>query len=913
MSQEDIYIPISLKEKFMSKVRPYDFGRVFFLDKSNSIPDKIYFQPLGNHVANVRRLVKLWDIEDFPGNNEEDKLKSKARVDEAARIHDIGKPYRFKLEVKKTKQGKFKEYIYSFKGHRFLAESSNEWAKMLAIGHHDFSVNDICRDSYKLKKNSSDYQDILTQDSLAYARELYILEMCDQIEAELACRIIGNDEQAESRAFMDFTTTKLDDDNLNYSIDPWPFEKKEIPLSFVYWSMELSQDDKNSLKKLLDSPEKLEIEINKLVEKWWKDNRGKPPREIPKIATLKQNESLDITDKWNCETFYKKLGGENFNPNPMQKEMWEEIFENYHPTVLLKSPTGSGKLEAILFPSLAKNHRLILPLPARSLIDDQKERIAKYIQIFSQLPENQNREFSLVIDTGSQMYRQVYQNGKEVKRNINPRRHLYKGDVILTTIDKFIYRYFAFGDKQKSFIFPLRINHKKTLICFDEAHSYENIAFTNFSSLVKSLYEAGRSLVLMTATLPPEHLKYFDYFEPVIDYIDDSEKAEKLEIFQQVTLKYSHPEKSFEWRDEQLEKIPDILLTEWKKAKTQMRIITVVETVKDAVKIYQEVKDELGSKTDKQEQFIFLYHGRLDQYQRPEIYQKLKQRDENNLPYILITTSAIEVGCDLNSQILISEICPPENLIQRAGRCNRKGNISDAKVIVVGKKIKDFVNTLDQDSWQKYQETLKVLKSNKQFHPQKISECISRSQQVNDYRVIELFSMLHDYVYGADLTCQPLHKKGLIITRSWTPSATLVYDDGTKEDSIENIHKMPQVTVPVDRLIIKENQTNKYTNLEVYEHYYNQEETRWSLRPLGWGCAYQKNIVVKIKKSNEGAFVPDGKQEYNYVQELGFIELPGIFIKLKTHNLDEKLLFKQDDSEQKSASIFYIKTLEISK
>lgn len=779
----------------------------------------------------------------------------------------------------------------------------------------------------------------MTQDSLTYAQELYILEMCDQIEAELACRIIGNDKQAESRAFMDFTTTKLDDGNFKYLIDPWPFEDREISLSFVYWSMELSRDDKNSLEKLLDSPEKLEIEINRLVEKWWKYNRGKPPREIPKIATLKHNKSPDTYER-DCETFYKKLGGENFHPNPMQKEMWEAIPETSNPetsnvetsnlktpkpTVLLKSPTGSGKLEAILFPSLGKNYRLILPLPARSLIDDQKERIAKYIQIFSQLPENQNREFSLVIDTGSQMYRQIYQNGEEVKRKINPRRHLYKGDVILTTIDKFLYRYFAFGDKQKSFIFPLRINQGKTLICFDEAHSYENIAFTNFFSLVKSLYEAGRSLVLMTATLPPEHLEYFDYFDSVIDYIDNSEKSEKLKEFQQVTLKYSHPEKIFEWRDVEIEEIDkqpekcqeflckeiqEILLEEWEKAKADIPIITVVETVKDAVKIYQEVKNKLGSIIDKQEQFLFLYHGRLDQYQRPEIYQNLKHRDNHNLPYILITTSAIEVGCDLNSQILISEICPPENLIQRAGRCNRKGNIPDAKIIVVGKKIQDFANTLDEDSWQKYQETLKELKSHKQFDPQKISECISRSQQVNDYRVVELFSMLHDYVYGADLTCQPLHKKGLIITRSWTPSVTLVYDDGTQGN---NIQKMPQITVPIDRLIIQtateEKESNEYANTHIYEHYYNQEETRWSLRPLGWGCAYQKNILVKINKSNDEVFVPDEKQEYNYQQELGFLELPGIFLKLKTHNLDQKLLLKQDNSEQQSAIITYTKNL----
>ncbi len=49
--------------------------------------------------------------------------------------------------------------------------------------------------------------------------------------------------------------------------------------------------------------------------------------------------------------------------------------------------------------------------------------------------------------------------------------------MILTTIDKFLYRYFAFGDKQKSFIFPLRIHQEKSLICFDEAHSYDDLAF----------------------------------------------------------------------------------------------------------------------------------------------------------------------------------------------------------------------------------------------------------------------------------------------------------------------------------------------------------------------------------------------------------------------------------------------------
>ena len=448
----------------------------------------------------------------------------------------------------------------------------------------------------------------------------------------------------------------------------------------------------------------------------------------------------------------------------------------------------------------------------------------------------------------------------------------------------------------------MRIHREKTLICFDEAHSYDEISFTNFHSLVKSLYEAGRSLILMTATMPKEHLERFDYLE-LIDYIDEPEQAEQLREFQRKILNQPHlNQRGFEWnsgigRDSENPEIfqnefAQIIIQEW-QAKPNRKIIAVVERVKDAAAIYQEVNKHLGDNTDTLGRFLFLYHGRIADQIRPNIYKQLQERDAKNQPYILITTSAIEVGCDLNAEVLISEICPPENLIQRAGRCNRKGNIPDAKVVVIGNSIPDFANTLDEAGWQTYQETLRSLE---QFNAQEIGKSISRSEQVDDYRVVELFSMLHDYVYGADLTCKPAHEKGLVITRSWTPSATLVYRKG------EISHK---ITVPLDRLIKNEN--NEYANTLVYEHYYNPETTRWDLRNLGWGSAYLKDIVIELHANNEGAAMYDGKPEYEYEQELGFVKLPGVFIKLKTTDFDEKLLYKHTNN--KSAIITYTKAL----
>lgn len=882
---------------------PFNFGRVFFPEKSKAIPNKIYFQPLENHVRNVIQLVKAWNIDDFPGATLKERQDSLERVVKAAAIHDKGKPQRFKLDVKTNQKDKFKEYTYSFKGHRYLANHPDIGVETLAIGHHDFSVNDISRDTYKLKKESQTYSDILAKEPLTYARELYILEMCDQIEAELACRVIGDDEQADSRTFMDYTTKKkIGTSSEVYLIDPCPFKENNIFLTFQYWSMELSQADKDSLQVCIDKEQdsKLGNLIDRIAKDWWQSQQGKPEKAEPKSITLESRQSDTNLKSWNCESLYKALGGEQFIPNPMQQEVFEAIVKN-NPAFMFKSPTGSGKLEAVLFPALAQGYRLILPLPARSLLEDQKERIEKYLIKLSKTQPN--REISLVVDTGVQMYRWVYWNGEDITStlNINSRRHLYKGDVILTTIDKFLYRYFAFGDKQKSFIFPLRINQEKTLICFDEAHTYDEISFTNFHSLVKALYEAGRSLILMTATMPEYISERFDYLE-LIDYVDISDNANKLREFQLQTLNQRYVnQRSFEWiievkRDREnpdrfQSEFTNIILKQC-QAKENCKIICVVETVTDAAAIYEKLIKQLGLNLKDKPENVFLYHGRIAEQLRTELYNRLKQRDSGNQSYILITTSAIEVGCDLNCEILISQICPPENLIQRVGRCNRKGNFLNAKVILVSDEIPGFANSLDETEWENYKNKLQSLK---QFDTQKIQKCISHSQQVDDYRVVELFSMLHEYVYQADITFQYLHKRGLIPTRSWTPSVKLEF-----HGEQEQIHS---ISVPIDRLCSE----TKYANTHVYQRKYDQENTKWEMQPLSkWGSAYNKEIVVKIYRDKEGVIYDAELEDYQYEESLGFVKLPKIFIKLKTNSADEKLLYLEGD---RKAIITYTKSL----
>ena len=173
----------------------------------------------------------------------------------------------------------------------------------------------------------------------------------------------------------------------------------------------------------------------------------------------------------------------------------------------------------------------------------------------------------------------------------------------------------------------------------------------------------------MTATMPEAYQKELNFLDNV-----DYTQADKLTSLSE-SLNYASPAKQFEYIHADAKDVRDeICAYVSSKSELDKKTIVTVETVEDVVPIYQFMKERKAGEN------VFLYHGRLSDGQRRNVYQKLKQiEEEKDGSYLLLTTSAIEVGCDLNAHLLITELCNPDQLIQRAGRCNRKGQIKDAK------------------------------------------------------------------------------------------------------------------------------------------------------------------------------------------------------------------------------------------
>ena len=74
-----------------------------------------------------------------------------------------------------------------------------------------------------------------------------------------------------------------------------------------------------------------------------------------------------------------------------------------------------------------------------------------------------------------------------------------------------------------------------------------------------------------------------------------------------------------------------------------------------------------------------LIHSRFRQGERNNLNELIEDLKEDS-DMIIVSTQVLEAGIDISASTLITEIAPWPNLIQRFGRCNRRGELSNADI-----------------------------------------------------------------------------------------------------------------------------------------------------------------------------------------------------------------------------------------
>lgn len=182
------------------------------------------------------------------------------------------------------------------------------------------------------------------------------------------------------------------------------------------------------------------------------------------------------------------------------------------------------------------------------------------------------------------------------------------------------------------------------------------------------------------------------------------------------------------------------------------RTLVIVNTVSKAVELYQTLK-EMIEKGDKQQgrkkkmtvlansaPELVLIHSRFRPWERKERVKRLLEEPKEG-GTIVVSTQVVEAGVDVSARTLFTELAPWPSLVQRFGRCNRRGEYGEAEIFWIDVKDADAA-PYDAKDLKRARERLRDLE-NKNVGPKELEGYIGN---LNENEKKELLAFDHTYV-----------------------------------------------------------------------------------------------------------------------------------------------------------------------
>jgi CRISPR-associated endonuclease/helicase Cas3 len=348
------------------------------------------------------------------------------------------------------------------------------------------------------------------------------------------------------------------------------------------------------------------------------------------------------------EVFAQALAGRQ--PYPHQLKTAKKLLEGK--SVVLRAPCGSGKTEAcyvslILGRDSCLPDRLIYSLPTRALVEDVTSRIKKGMSRIGLPP---------IVSP---------------QHGANSEDPFFKSEIVVATIDQTIGAYCCTPLSLPAHLGNIPAGAAvSSFLCFDEAHVYDHLlGLQSVLVLVERTTNLELPFLIMSATLPDSFIEWFrenEVFSDKIAIVEGKDKDVPKRQNRCVILK---------WKDKLLEH-KDVLDC----AESWRRIMVVCNTVDRAQKLYESIKKPLKHRGFN----VFLLHSRFLDTDRERIEKNMKTcLEDPERKTCLITTQVCEVGLDISCDLLLTELAPPDSLIQRMGRCAREGGRGEVWVFKV--------------------------------------------------------------------------------------------------------------------------------------------------------------------------------------------------------------------------------------
>ncbi len=319
------------------------------------------------------------------------------------------------------------------------------------------------------------------------------------------------------------------------------------------------------------------------------------------------------------------------------REVQKYMKENRDKSLVIVASTGVGKTEAACL--WADGSKLFYTLPLKISIN------AIYKRIYEDTDKEQEgygfkNSTLLHSDALSFLFNYENDNAPFIKYR---QARFFSYPVTVCTLDQL----FTFPFKYMgSEIIPSVLKYSKVVI--DEIQAYSPKIAASIIYGLKIVSDMGGKFAIITATMPPI-LEYF-----MKDAGIQFEKPEKPFLSPLNKRHFvSYIKGDFDY---------DSIIEDSKTKK----VLVICNTVKKACEVYDKVSVSAN---------CHLLHSRFQKRHRALLENAImafsKAREETG---IWVTTQIVEASLDIDFDILYTEMCPADSLLQRLGRCYRKRN-----------------------------------------------------------------------------------------------------------------------------------------------------------------------------------------------------------------------------------------------
>jgi CRISPR-associated endonuclease/helicase Cas3 len=257
-------------------------------------------------------------------------------------------------------------------------------------------------------------------------------------------------------------------------------------------------------------------------------------------------------------------------------------------------------------------------------------------------------------------------------------------ECVITTVDTFLMNFYKIPAVEFEKFVRFGFTHFElarsqiytSSVIFDEFHLFtpsltnnvrecESNIFHAAVACIACLASSGVPVVLMTATMPTATI------DSIVSTLKERNVSSSL-------VDYNADDESFERRERKIyssildAKVDDV--AEVVKKNGHGKIIVVMNTPNRAVRVYRSLDDRVPK---------FLIHGKVDELKRKELWTNIKKALDDSRDVIVVSTQVIESGVDVSFDYMVTDGCPADRLIQRAGRVARKDEKSVGDIVIL--------------------------------------------------------------------------------------------------------------------------------------------------------------------------------------------------------------------------------------